>query len=129
MLARRLRRDPLGKVASFINTEFDPRSIPYDRQMEIMDLKLRERSSQEANAVGDFVSNRIQSVEDLNSNALKMRLYQMAVEHFRDKLPAGMIRMFVDAALQSEMAERRKQAAAKRALAEAASKKTEAVVS
>lgn len=128
-VGRRQRRDPLGKVASVVRTEFDPSRLPHAQKYEIADLRLQERAKDEANSIGDFVSNRIQSIEDLRSNALKMALYTKAIERFSDRIPAGMIRMFVDAALEAERSSRREQEATRRTLAEASSKKTAAVIS
>lgn len=123
------RREVLGKMASYVRTEIDPSKLPHAQKYEIADLRLQEQAKDEANSVGDFVSNRIQSIDDLRSNALKMGLYKLAIERFSGRIPAGMIRIFVDAALAGEMSARREQAALKAKLKAASSKNDQSRVS
>jgi hypothetical protein len=71
---------------------------------EIADLRLQEQSKDEANRVGDFVSNRITSLTNaqITSNAVKSGLYRAAIERF-DDIPAFFVRIFVDASIKAEL--------------------------
>lgn len=111
---RRFRRPPLMKIASYVTTEVAASGA---RNWEIQDLRLRERSLQEANEVGDFVSNMVASIEEIDSNPVRMSLYRGAMERFGHKLPPDMVRLFVDASIKAELRTRREVAAARLALA------------
>jgi hypothetical protein len=87
-----------------------PKSNP-----EIRDLRVWEQSVDEAKCVGDFVSNRITSLDEITGNAVKMGLYRAAIQHFQDRIPANFVRLYVDAAIEAELSVRREVAAARRA--------------
>lgn len=110
----RFRREPLASMARVVSTDYMPSAgtLRGAASYEIADLRLQERAKQEANMVGDFVSNHVVSV-DVISNPVKMFLYKAAIERFLTMLPAGMIRIFVDAAIAAEMQTRREVAAAR----------------
>ena len=115
-------------MAGVVRTEIDLSKAPPQARWEIADLRLRERSLQEGNEVGDFVSNHVASIEDINTNYVKMRLYQGAAKRFPN-LPVGMVRIFVDASIRAELEARHEVAAARAKLKRASSEKIKPVVS
>jgi hypothetical protein len=113
----RVRRFQIPIATSDEGTAFNE-ARPYPgSKAEIADLRLQEQSKDEANRVGDFVSNRITSLNNsaITSNAVKMGLYRAAIERFSD-IPAPYVRIFVDASIKAELQGRAEIAATIRAL-------------
>ncbi len=100
--------------------------LSHFQQHEIGDLRRRERAHEECHVVADFVSNRLVDVDDI-SNAQKMTIYRAAIEHFANRLPPQVTRVFVDAAIRAELSARAEVAALRRK--KAGSAKTAAMVS
>lgn len=87
---------------------------PSANDPEVVSLRDRERSIQNNNAVADFCVYHFQSARQID-NALKMRLYDMAISRFRDRLPPEMIRALVDATIRQEVGLREQTARWRRA--------------
>jgi effector-binding domain-containing protein len=106
-----------------VSTELDTRKLPGHRIAEIRDLRLREQSVDEGNRVGDFVSNRVSSIEHIEANPVKTWLYKEAIAHFTD-IPAQYVRLFVDASIEAERSIRNEVAASRAALEAEKARKT-----
>ena len=92
---------------------------PSANDPDVAILRQEERFKAVGNEVADAVIYHFQSVPQV-TNAIRMRLYGMAIARFRNRLPPEMIRSLVDVTIWNEM-RLRKEMARERA-AEAARK-------
>ncbi len=87
---------------------------PSPNDPDVAILRQEERFKATGNEIADFCIYHFQSVPQIG-NALKMRLYDMAIARFRTRLPPEMIRALVDATIRQEVALREQTARWRRA--------------
>ncbi len=87
---------------------------PSPNDPDVALLRQEERFKATGNEIADTVIYHFQSAPQI-TNALKMRLYDMAIARFRNRLPPEMIRALVDATIWNEQRLRQEVAQLRRA--------------
>ncbi len=87
---------------------------PRANDPEVAILRQEERFKAVGNEIADLVIYHFQSEPQI-TNPLKMRLYDMAISRFKNRLPPEMIRSLVDATIWNELRIRKEIAEERRA--------------